>query len=286
MLREQRTGSALAHSFKRFAQCAVVGLALAGLAACGGGGGSSTPAATAPTTPTTPTPSTPPEIPVTPAPAARACIEPPDDNGKITCSEFSSIANAVEYCSSQSGSELVQQCPRPGSEYRLITECRIGDSDSALFYYNERRPDVTESVCRGRGESFRILKPTSPITYAFVAADSTEDGRWAWASRFGTSASEAESNARTACGNLLGISSCTTPHPDIDAHAGCWAIAVTGCTIECPIPDVFGIGSGSTRQNAETAAIFQCSQVSASTSCRIPPGESGNPGVICGTVGR
>ena len=38
MLREM-TRSALAHSFKRFAQCAVVGLALAGLAACGGGNG-------------------------------------------------------------------------------------------------------------------------------------------------------------------------------------------------------------------------------------------------------
>ena len=69
MLPREMTSSALAHSFKRFAQGAVAGLALAGLAACGGGGGSSTPAATTPTTPTTPTPSTPPEIPVTPAPA-------------------------------------------------------------------------------------------------------------------------------------------------------------------------------------------------------------------------
>ena len=62
MLLREMTSSALAPSFKRFARCAVLGLALAGLAACGGGGGSSTPAATAPTTPT---PSTPPEIPIT-----------------------------------------------------------------------------------------------------------------------------------------------------------------------------------------------------------------------------
>ena len=33
------TSSTLAHSFKRFAQCVVVGFALAGVAACGGGGG-------------------------------------------------------------------------------------------------------------------------------------------------------------------------------------------------------------------------------------------------------
>ena len=42
MLREM-TSSALAHSFKRFARLAVAGLALAGLAACGGGGSSTTP---------------------------------------------------------------------------------------------------------------------------------------------------------------------------------------------------------------------------------------------------
>ena len=190
----------------------------------------------------------------------------------------------MEYCSSQSGSELVQQCPRSGSEYRLITECRF-DTGPLGFEYNSLHPDIHESVCRERG-TFRILKPTSPITYAFVAADVTADGRWAWASRFGTSASEAESNARTACGNLLGISSCTTPAPSPNrtAHTGCWAVAVSGCTTFCPTPDVIGIGSGSTRQDAETAAISNCRQGSAS--CRIPPGESGNPAVICGTVGR
>ena len=57
MLLREMTSSALAHSFKRFARCAVVGFALAGLAACGGGGGSSTP------TPPTPTPPTPTQCP-------------------------------------------------------------------------------------------------------------------------------------------------------------------------------------------------------------------------------
>ena len=57
MLLREMKGSAFAPSFKRFARCAVAGLALAGLAACGGGGGGS--ASPAPTTP---------EIPITPAP--------------------------------------------------------------------------------------------------------------------------------------------------------------------------------------------------------------------------
>ena len=78
-----RTGSALARAFKRFARCAVAGLALAGLAACGGGGGgSSTPAETTPTTPTpeptptpAPAPSNPPEIPITPAPMSDILAE-------------------------------------------------------------------------------------------------------------------------------------------------------------------------------------------------------------------
>ena len=48
MLLREMTDPAFAHSFKRFARLAVAGLALAGLAACGGGGGSST------STPTTP----------------------------------------------------------------------------------------------------------------------------------------------------------------------------------------------------------------------------------------
>ena len=39
MLLREMTSSAFAHSFKRFARLAVAGLALAGLAACGGGGG-------------------------------------------------------------------------------------------------------------------------------------------------------------------------------------------------------------------------------------------------------
>ena len=56
MLLREMTSSAFAHTFKRFARCAVAGLALAGLAACGGGS-----ASPAPTTP---------EITITPAPTA------------------------------------------------------------------------------------------------------------------------------------------------------------------------------------------------------------------------
>ena len=68
MLLREMASSAFGRTFKRFAWCAVAGLALAGLAACGGGG-SSTPAETAPTTPTPdPAPTTPTPDPTTPTP--------------------------------------------------------------------------------------------------------------------------------------------------------------------------------------------------------------------------
>ena len=66
MLLREMTSSAFAHSFKRFAQLAVVGLALAGLAACGGGGGSS-PAEETPTPAPDPTPTPDPAPAPTPA---------------------------------------------------------------------------------------------------------------------------------------------------------------------------------------------------------------------------
>ena len=71
----ERTDSTASRTFKRTARLALLGIALAGLTACGGGGGSSTSAkAPAPAETPTPTPTppvttpTPPEIPITPAP--------------------------------------------------------------------------------------------------------------------------------------------------------------------------------------------------------------------------
>ena len=87
MLLREMTSSAYAHSFKRFAQLAVAGLALAGLAACGGGGGSSTPAETTPTPTPDPIPA-PMDMQIEPAPVDVACFV--SDGGAVaTCVEFS-----------------------------------------------------------------------------------------------------------------------------------------------------------------------------------------------------
>ena len=103
-----RTGSALARAFKRFARCAVAGLALAGLAACGGGGGggSSTPAETTPTTPdpdpapeipTTPDPDPAPEIPITPSSISDILAEAIDITGMETVEGELDSADDMDY---------------------------------------------------------------------------------------------------------------------------------------------------------------------------------------------
>ena len=103
MLLREMTSSALAHSIKRFARLAVVGLALAGLAACGGGGGgSSTPEETTPTTPrNTPTPlpdnSTPPPPEMTITPSGDTIAEAIDITGMETVEGELDSADDVDY---------------------------------------------------------------------------------------------------------------------------------------------------------------------------------------------
>ena len=196
MLREQRTGSALAHSFKRFARGAVAGVALAGLAACGGGG-SSTPADTTPTTPTPaeptptpapaeptptpapaeptptpmpaePTPMQPSEIPITPAPGgtgspsfAFACYT--DNVGGIAGDAC--VEKAFE-CDSDE--RRVSQCPRTGAIYLLITSCLQGAGRVQARYFRYIKeshlisPQLalvgSRNACADEGGTFTVHK--------------------------------------------------------------------------------------------------------------------------------
>ena len=197
MLREM-TSSALAHSFKRFAQWVVVGFALAGLAACGGGGGgSSTPAETTPTTPTpdpdptpppdpaptpAPTPSNPPEIPITPPPGStQACFLSSDVVRTATClpdtdcsgSEAEAFRRAVvetsDYLDSvrQISSREVQQCPRSSREYTMIAECRSSGT-----------PLIVDSITFPLITSFWYLEPGGEDLEDERMA--CEAGGWSW----------------------------------------------------------------------------------------------------------
>ena len=314
MLLCETTDPAFAHSFKRFAQCAVAGLALAGLAACGGGG-SSTPAATAPTTPT---PSNPTEIPVTPAaPAAFACFERDDDDDGSPhfCTEYPS-GTELEGCPparyEDQRVQQLQQCPRSSGEYRLITECRFpegaadgrgGFSSSFNHFAYYPRPlegslDSSRMICEDfEGTTFHIhQQPTSSpapapaqeqyVSISFGQRISGSSSRYGWASRTGTSASAAASNARTACESRLG-SACQSTLP---GHTGCSAIAIGACPAGCLIPAA-GIAGRATRQDAQAAAIGECRRRASSagqdgSTCRIATGDNSNPGVLCGSAAQ
>ena len=94
MLLREMTSSALAHSFKRFARCAVAGLALAGLAGCPGGGGGDpepTPPTPAPTPAPTPTPT---PTPTPPPPEMK--IEPPEGVSPDTLNDWNECVTSYE----------------------------------------------------------------------------------------------------------------------------------------------------------------------------------------------
>ena len=175
MLLREMTSSAFAHSFKRIARLAVAGLALAGLAACGGGG-SSTPAATTPTPTPDPTPapapSTPPEIPITPAPsAALACFQTNSVSGVavILCDEYPSESGVKDCSVHRTGTwqvQRLQQCPRSGSEYTTINECHEPGIRTGFMYNGIFGTETERMACEAAGGTFRIHKPTSEPTPA------------------------------------------------------------------------------------------------------------------------
>ena len=134
MLREM-TDSAFAHSFKRFAQLAVVGLALAGLAACGGGG-SSTPAKTTPT----PTPTPPPEIPITPA----ATDHPNTLAEAVVIAAGATVEGSIGSPDDVDFFKL--QLTDPGT----VTFWTTGEVDTAIALLDGEGADLSPTVSEGR----------------------------------------------------------------------------------------------------------------------------------------
>ena len=166
MLLREMTDHAFAHSFKRFAQLAVAGLAPAGLAACGG--------VTLPYS-----------IPLTQAPAAVACFSSGGSSGTATCLEFPSGAG-VEDCSQLAeehrmvlADELVQQlqqCPRSSGEYRTITECRLPTSSGSANTFDYSNIELTDVGplrvgCEANGGAFHIHQPISSSARATFRLD-------------------------------------------------------------------------------------------------------------------
>ena len=139
-----------AHSFKRFAQIAVVGFAMAGLTACGGGG-SSTPAGTTPSTPTpTPTTPTPPtsEIPITPPPtsAGGACFQS-EATGSGPGEFIAGLCTEGGDGACPPDGRRLQQCPRStSSAYDTISACLGGAGATSDFQYYRATNEIQRAA--------------------------------------------------------------------------------------------------------------------------------------------
>ena len=117
---------------------------------------------------------------------------------------------------------------------------------------------------------------STPTQYGAFAWGSDSSRRYAWSSGSGTTVRAAEQSALNGCRDILG-SSCRIA---LEGFANlCGAIAVSECGEGCRVPG-WGTATGSTRLQAETAAISACSNAG-NSGCRIATGRSGNPGVQC-----
>ena len=145
MLLREMTSSALAHSFKRFARCAVAGLALAGLTACGGGGGGGS-ASPAPTTPEiTITPVDPEAVPTEMFDAATDVVADTPVDGELES------ADDVKYY-------RLEVAERSEFEFTLDAEAGIEitilDSDGSVIATAETASEATTTVSAPAGNLF------------------------------------------------------------------------------------------------------------------------------------
>ena len=272
MLLREMTSYAFAHSFKRFAQCAVAGLALAGLAACGGGG-SSTPARTAPTPMEDPTP-------------MEMNIEPSEDGTtQLSCfTAGSGTRDACVYSVSDGspcdeGDREVQQCPRAGDEYASITECIFGSAGSFIYERAVQLSSVEERrrACGQDRGRFVVHKqpvfapppdPSSGNSYGSLAFAVGSYGRTAGGS--GDSQSSARNAALAACsdGGYIGC------REVLWFRNACGTVALSTDTSRA------GVGWGTSHGDAAQKAIAACS-AAGGQSCRVATAINGRPFEYC-----
>ena len=145
MLLREWTDPAFARSFKRFARCAVAGLALAGLTACGGGGGGGS-ASPAPTTPEiTITPVDPEAVPTEMFDAATDVVADTSVDGELES------ADDVKYY-------RLEVAERSEFEFTLDAEAGIEitilDSNGSVIATAETASEATTTVSAPAGNLF------------------------------------------------------------------------------------------------------------------------------------
>ena len=311
MLLREMTSSAFAHSFKRFARLAVVGLALAGLAGCPGGGGG-------PPTPT-PTP-TPPPTEMKIEPAARVSPDTLNDlNECVTNIEVGTPGNCVQrddsrgvnypvtltnQCSIEIGVRAEAQSAAEGWVQAMVISIDPGETkrdqlncvpnDVQRYRYCVQPDD--DPRCFGDDFPWQVLESFTPSTptpapqqqyLAFAGGSNFTDGtldpgedraRRAWAFGVGATASAAEEEAKSQCERLLGEEGCeqfSTARRNI-----CIAYALN----QQPGPGGqwtvgLSFGGDNNLEMAEADAIANCRSRGGGDTCTIPPHPAKAPAV-------
>ena len=157
-------------------------------------------------------------------------------------------------------------------------------SMSGTYYYGVCVPPVEGETATSNNcsEGHRVTvgsgspeTPGSPETqpvsssHGSFAFGHKEGGGYAWSLQYGTTASEAQSNARNVCRSLGGIN-CRS-----GTFSQCGALAIG--TTESP---AFGMGRGATQIQAQNVAIAGCNRAGG-TNCRIATGADGRAASDC-----
>ena len=279
MLLREMTSSALAPSFKRFARLAVAGLALAGLAACGGGG-SSTPA------------TTPMEMEMEMEMEMK--IEPPEDGTTLrSCFEaHPDLVNDICYYRPSSDAPCHesrregQQCPSTGAEYALITECVTGTNFGSFNYFREVEPSTLEILresCESGADGTiagRLIVHKQPVPVPPAPPSGNSYGSLAFATAagsygraaggYGDSRSAARSAALAACsdGGYVGC------REVVWFQNACGSVALSADSSRA------GVGWGTSNEDAAQKAIAACS-AAGGQSCRVATSINNRPFEYC-----
>ena len=172
MMLPEMTDSAVARAFRRFARGAVVGLALTGLAACGGGGGkaTTTPEATPAPAPTrTPAPTPAPEA--TPRPPEMT-ITPPDDEEPDTIEDAVAITAGKAVSGTLSSPTDVDFFRLSLAEPGTATFWTTGEADTVVTLLDEEGDDLSAATT-----SEDRVRVTTALDDVYARVKGRVDGR-------------------------------------------------------------------------------------------------------------
>ena len=302
------TERTFAHPFKRLAQLAVVGLALAGLAACGGS--SISDAVEAIITPDSPSPYGSMAF-ATSTSWGNAAWRSADsrtaarDAAVAACgSECREVLWFQNACGSlatstdntragvgwgrtrsASGESAIAQCRAAGGQGCRVSTSSAGTPSTFCAQGGTATPTGQASTIPPRPAPGTQPSPSpSPSPSRYVSFGRTIDGTGlSWEGGSGSTAAAAQSDALATCRIRARGRTCQA----VRGYTGCLALAYSACTSNCRRP-ASAVEGAPTKADARTKAVASCESVAGTDrgTCRIGQGDTGGEAVICGSAGR